>query len=233
MVINELSLRGRLQCLLRQTVSTIEIRPQDMLYDTSRRVVSWALLQAMDGSAPKLQNIREKFCSVWKSVYYPQYEAVQPPPDDTTYWLGPRRAAQSARKIRDLLARRKVVQPVTNYSLGLSAGTVTGAYGMVANGQTKYILLLCQQAPKHLREVPGIVGLARWLHATGEGLHQEEVKLLHVPLFRGEPWILAPKNRGMALAWLEDALGLVLGPRKFPVPGPFCSSCTKPCQKVF
>lgn len=204
----------------------------DPLYGAARELLSWALKRTFEGAIPELKTLRERYCMVWKSLYYPGYKDTSVPPDHPTYWAGPRKSGLIGKKIYDFCTKFEVLHPEQLYTLTFGSQVVKGSYALVrrrTNNAVPAVLVAHPHAP--LEKHPDLRSLARWLDAR-RSLTDREIAIYHLPLVRGDAWSFTNVNERLALDWLGSILDSVSKTR-YPAPGTHCASCVqKDCMEV-
>lgn len=201
----------------------------DRQLKTAQEVMRWAILREHENHRQKLSDIRERYCRIWKSLYYPEYEVVRPPDEDAKYWEGPRAASGIGKRIHDFVVTYEILQPVQPYELILGERSIRGEYALVrkrnklAVSQTE-VLVLERHRPLHY-QYPDMLSLARWVHARRELMTNADPGIMHQPLFRGDAWHIKQVNESLAVRWLEAVLDTVT--KKFAAPGSHCSDCVR------
>lgn len=205
---------------------------RDPLYGAACELLSWAVKRTFEGAVPELKQLRERYCVVWKSLYYPAYKDTPVPPNHPTYWEGPRKAGLIGRKIFDFCTRFEVLHPEQYYTVTLGSQLVKGSYTLVRRrmaGSFPMVLVTHPNAPLH--KYPDLKSLARWLDAR-RSLTDREIGVYHFPLVRGDAWSLNNVDERLVLQWLGSILDSVSKTR-YPSPGSHCATCIRhDCMEV-
>jgi hypothetical protein len=196
-------------------------------FPVATEVLQWALLREFERDRPPLMAMRERYCVVWKSLYYPDYKNSKVPPDHPTYWEGPRKAASIGKRIHDFVSKFEVIHPLQPYALTFGAQRVRGSYALVrrrTEGGIPMVLVFHPHAPLH-KTYPDMRSLARWVAARRERL-ERNLGVYNLPLLRGEPWQYKDVNERLANRWLQSILESI--PKSnYANPGPHCSGCAR------
>ena len=232
--IDEKALLYRLQCPLRWNVAgTVQESPVLVCAENTAR---WLIAERFAGRTPSAGETREFFDMEWQQTAYFQSRSGIPPKE---YEVRVREGVRACRRLRDIIWRCEILQPVSPYTLPIGDILITGEYAVLRSSRRKkhaFALYLRYQGVRIKRLVPDIVSFARRLDLTNRWVDPanrcwgiQSIGVMHHWVNRD---LFAEHNAdfGFATDVLLGAAGVVTG-HPFPVPGDHCLSCpTRACR---
>lgn len=199
----------------------------DAMEKTARMTLHSAVLNRHQGKIFSPDTLRAKFLATWND----QWKHVKR--DGKEYWAGPEAARGFARRVYELLNKYEVRQPFEPYELILGHEKLTGQVAIlqreVNRNEIPFVLHAPLRRARDLR-VPNYSALADWL-AGRQIVEEIDLYLLHQPLIWGESWMDKDINERLTRDWLTKLVSQATD--SIPTPGPWCTSCSHPCRRVF
>jgi hypothetical protein len=233
-LIPEKALRHRLECPLRLTPSSSLL--ESPVLTCAENTARWLIAEQVGWRAPSAAATREVFDAEWKRTQYFQARAEIPPKE---YATCVREGVRACRRIRDIIFRCEILQPVSPYALAIGDAAVAGEYAVLRSSRRKnhaFALYLRHKGVRIRRLVPDVVSFARWLDLgnrwTAPKNHHWKVNSVGVMHY----WVSSDLSaehkldREFAREVLRGAVNVYTGPA-FPVPGDHCKLCpTRACR---
>jgi hypothetical protein len=230
-LIPEKALRHRLECPMRSTPfsSILESPLLTCAENTARGLIA----EQVGGRAPSADATRDVFDAAWKGTQYFQSRAEIAAKEYETCL---REGLRACRRIRDIIFRCDILQPVSSYALAIGDAVIAGEYAVLRSSRRKnhaFALYLRHKGVRIKRLVPDVVSFARRLDLgnrwTGPENHHWKVNSVGVMHY----WISSDLSaehkldREFAREVLRGAVNVFSGPA-FPVPGDHCKLCPTP-----
>jgi hypothetical protein len=159
--INEKDLLYRLECPLRSNgSSTVQESPVLACAENTAR---WLIDEMFAGRAPSASETREFFDIAWKQTACFHSKSCIP---TKKYELLVREGLLACRRLRDIVWRCEILQPVSSYALAIGDIVIAGEYAVLRSSRRRkhaFALYLRHQGVKIKRLVPDIVSFARRL----------------------------------------------------------------------
>jgi hypothetical protein len=225
--IREMDLLEYSRCLLRKPEGAPYVLPADVIAAelAAKKVF---LLAFTESRVPGASEVRELYERAWN-------EAVGFDPDLRT---PPRSGLAVCRRLRDILLRYEIQQPVTKYILNLGRATISGEYAVVVDSKRRkdglFVLRWRHKAERVARQLiqsVDVVNYARWLHLRNIETHELDLGVLNLALDADESWIERISGEKLVRRSLSFLVESIVGDQGFPSTGEHCRSCqTNACQ---
>jgi len=222
--IHEKALLHHLECPLRSKGSTAE--PQSPILQCAESTARWLIAEQFVGRAPSARETRDFFDRT--GYFQPRIDL---PPQE--YERHVREGLRACRRLRDLIWRCEVLQPVSPYTLAVGDVRITGEYAVLRSSRKKkhaFALYLRHQGIRSKPLRPDVVSFARWLdlanRSTAPANRQwgiQTIGVMHYWVTREQSAEHKP-DRAFATDVLLGAVSAFTG-HPFPVPGEHCLSC--------
>jgi len=233
-IINEKALLHRLECPLRSTASTVVL--ESPILACSENTARWLIAERVSGRTPSAAVTREVFDAEWRGTQYFQSRAEIPAKE---YEIRVGEGVRACRRLRDIIFRCEVLQPISPYELPIGDAVITGEYAVLRSSRRRNHAFAVYLRHKGLRIkplVPDIVSFARRLDLgnrwTDPMNHDWKVNTIAVMHY----WLTSDlsaehkADREFAVEVLRGAVNVFIGP-PFPVPGDHCMLCpTRACR---
>jgi hypothetical protein len=188
------------------------------------------------GRQPTAAETREFFDIQWKQTIYFQSQDTIPPKQNKRRVMEGLRACS---RLRDLLWRHEILQPLSRYELPIGGVAITGEYMVLRSPRRKkhaYVPYLRYQGVKIRPVIPDVVSFARWVDARNRWLDSarrtggiDRIGVLHYWVSQNLAAEYQP-DPAFAGQVLIGATGVIAG-RPFPRSGDHCLSCpTRACK---
>jgi hypothetical protein len=232
--IDEKALLYRLECPQRSNGSSTV--PESPLLVCAEHTARWLIAEQVSGRAPTASETREFFDAEWKQTRYFQSRSGISAGE---YELRVREGVRACRRLRDIIWRCEILQPVSPYELPIGEVVITGEYAVLRSSRRKkhaFGLYLRHQGVRIKRLVPDVVSFARrldlanrWVDAANRHWAVQSIGVLHYWVGRD----LSAEHTadyGFTREVLLGAADVVRG-YPFPLPGDHCLSCpTRGCR---
>jgi hypothetical protein len=131
-IINEKALLHRLECPLRSNASSAV--PESPVLACSENTARWQIAERAGGRAPSAATTREVFDAEWKGTPYFQSRTGIPAKE---YETRVREGIRACRRLRDIIFRCEVIQPLSPYALPIGDAVITGEYAVFRSSRRK------------------------------------------------------------------------------------------------
>ncbi|MGD0778318.1 MAG: hypothetical protein ABSC05_36515 [Candidatus Solibacter sp.] len=233
-LIDEKALLYRLACPLCSNGADMVQAPP--ILSCAESTARWLSTERFDGRTPSAGDTRAFFDHAWQQTAYFQSRDSIPRKE---YEVGLREGIRACRRLRDILWRCEILQPISPYTLPIGDIVITGEYAVLRSSRRKrhaLALYLRHQGVKLKRLIPDIVSFARqldltyrWEDPANRDWGIQSIGVMHYWVSRD----LSAEHTtdfGFAADVLHGAAGVVTG-RPFPIPGDHCRSCpTRACR---
>jgi hypothetical protein len=227
--LSEKELVQRLECPARSNSLASTSEDGSALLTCAEHTARWLSDELANGRQPTARETRYYFDGVWTQTAYFQMREKIPM---KKYAATVMRGMRACYRLRDVFWRCEILQPVLPYELSVGGMVLTGEYAVLRSSRYKkhaFALYLRQGGVKKMPLVPDVVSFARWLKSNAFAeWGVDSIAVMHY-------WVgqyLQAKHlpyRQEAVDVLEGAAGVITG-RAFPIPGPHCSGCGRPCR---
>jgi hypothetical protein len=232
--INEKALLYRLQCPLRWIgESTV---PESPVLSCAESTARWLIAERFHGRAPSLHATHAFFEIEWNQTAYFRSRNAVPPKE---YGRRLTEIGRACRRLRDIIWRCQILQPVTGYTLPVGNAVITGEFAVLRSSRRKkhaFALYLRHEGVRIKRLVPDVVSFARrlelgnrWTEPANRHWGIESIGVMHYWVERD----LAAEHK-IGLSFASDVLlGAVSSftGNPFPLPGEHCLACpTRACR---
>lgn len=232
--INEKALLHRLECPVRSNgSSTMQESPVLACAENTAR---WLIDEMFAGRAPSASETREFFDIAWKQTACFQSKSSIP---QKKYEPLVGEGIRACRRLRDVIWRCEILQPVSPYALAIGGIVIAGEYAVLRSSRRRkhaFALYLRHQGVKIKPLVPDIVSFARrldlghrWIDPANRHWAIQSIGVLNY-------WVSQDLSAEHTPDYvftrdvLLGAAGVVTG-NPFPVPGDHCLSCpTRACR---
>jgi hypothetical protein len=233
--ITEEALLYRLECPIRANGSTTEFQPSPLLL-SGEATASWMIAEIAAGRPPSANLTREAFDHYWKQTsYYKSQTAII----TKEYSRKVMKHVHACWRLRELIWRREILQPVSRYELTIGDVVITGEYAVLRSSRPKttaQILYLREGGVKIRPVIPDVVSFARSVHLGDRWLDStsvwgiDSISVLHYWVSQDLIAEHKPDQR-FAADLLHGAAGVVMG-HPFPILGEHCGPCpTHACRR--
>ena len=191
--------------------------------------LTWALRTAFStGAVPEIKDVRKHLNNSWKLINRTSQT-------DPRYWDAVRTMNTAAARIRDFMYEFEVVHPLTPYHVVDSGIEVEGQYSLIRKRlRDRQHFVLVPGIEKGTKCYPNPVNLVQHLHARRTNPGISKIGIYEFFLVKGVHGVHRNVDDVLARTWVSSILERVASDKRYPVPGPYCSSCTtKPCLEVF
>lgn len=222
--INEKTMLYHLQCPLRATGSTTV--PESPVLACAENTARWLMAEQLAGRAPTVRETQEVFD---QTGYFQPRSDIAP----KEYARHVREGIRACHRLRDVVWRCQVLQPVSPYRLTVGGVLITGEYAVLRSSRRHkhaFVLYLRHQGIRIKPLLPDVISFARWLDLANRCTDPvkrhwgvESIGVLHYWVTRDLSAEHKP-DRGFATDVLLGAVSVVRG-TPFPVPGEHCKSC--------
>ena len=236
--LNEQSLLRRLECPTRSRslVPTSALEPDFLT--CAERTARWITDEFANRRQPTASDTRAYYDTVWtQTAYFQRRDAIP----CKQYEAAVRKGMRICCRLRDVLWRCEILEPVTSYQLQVGGMVLTGEYAVLRSSRRKnhgFALYLRHDGIKLRPLVPDVVSFARrldlgdrWIQSgnSNVGWAVKTVSVLHYWIAQDLQLEHRP-DRPEAADVLEGAASVITG-NPFPIPGPHCRTCpTRACR---
>jgi hypothetical protein len=233
--ITEKELLYRLECPIRSCGQTT-VQEESPILTCAETTAQWLITEIVDGRPPSLKETHERYDLEWnQTAYFRSREGI--PQKD--YDIRMREGIRACRRLRDIIWRCEILQPVTPYTLAIGDVVITGEYAVLCYPRRKkhaFALYLRYGGVKIRPLVPDVVSFARrldltdrWIDPSNRHWAIESIGVMHHWVARD--FSLEHKiNYSFSRDVLLGAVSVITG-NPFPLPGDHCSSCpTRACR---
>jgi hypothetical protein len=233
--ITEKALLYRLECPIRSCGQNT-VQEESPILICAETTAQWLIAEIVDGRTPSLQETHRRYFAEWEQTAYFRSRAGIPQKEYAIrMWEGIR----ACRRLRDIIWRCEILQPVTPYRLAIGDVVITGEYAVLCFPRRKkhaFALYLRHGGVKIRPLVPDVVSFARmldlsdrWSDPSNRHWAIETIGVMHYWVARD--FHLEHKiDRNFSSDVLLGAVGVITG-NPFPLPGEHCSSCpTRACR---
>ena len=229
--ITENALLYYLECPLRS--NGLASLPESPVLQCSQSTLRWLMSELACCREPTAKDIREYFDNEWQQTN--SYQSCNTMPQKKYFQLL-REGLRACHRLRLLLCRCEILQPVSPYELVVDGIGITGEYTVLRSSHHKRqadVLYLRYGGVKIRPVIPDVVSFARWVDASKRMETQNwdvnRISVMHYWVNRE----LAAEHRpgqNMAGAVLEGVASVVSRP-PFPIVSEHCLSCpTRSCN---
>lgn len=231
--IRELDLVEYGRCLYRSPERVPYVLPADVM--TAEATAKKLILKTFaEEWVPDIQVVRRVYDETWNEVVGHDPELKTPP----------RAGLTVTRRIRDLLSRFIIRQPVTKYVLNLGRAAISGEYAVVSDESRGrrfpgvFVVRLRHRYERFERspvpQRPDVVNYARWLNLRNMESHEPNIGVVNLGLDSDEVWFDQIPNERQVRGSLSYLVESIVSEQGFPSAGPYCSNChTNGCQSNF
>jgi len=218
--INEKTMLYHLECPLRSR--GLAAVPQSPVLECAESTARWLMAEQLAGRAPTAKETRDYFD---QTGYFQPRNDISP----KEYEQRGREGIRACRRLRDIVWRCEVLQPLSPYTLAIGGVRITGEYAVLHSSRRKkhaFGLYLRHLGVRIKPLLPDVVSFARWLdlaNRANRGWGIESFGVLNYWVTRDLSAEHKPE-RAFATDVLLGAVGVVRG-SPFPVPGEHCLSC--------
>jgi hypothetical protein len=234
--ISESELSYYLECPMR-SIASINI-PETPILTCSEETARWLIDEICAGRRPSAQETRAFFDSRWRETTYFQLMDRIPIKEYNRLML---EQVRICRRLRDVIWRNEIIQPVKPYELAVGNIVITGEYAVFGYARPKqngFALYLRDQGVRLKPLVPDIVSFARHLDLSNRLMNPanrnwgiKKISVLHHWGTR-DLTLRHNSNASFATDVLLGAAATISG-HPFPIPGDRCRSCpTHACQMM-
>src|ERR1035438_6887854 len=170
--ISEKALLHRLECPLRSAASSSVL--ESPVLACSENTAGWLIAERVGGRAPSAAATREVFDTEWKGTPYFHSRTDIPAKE---YEIRVREGSRACRRIRDIVFRCEVLQPLSPYALPIGDAVITGEYAVLRSSRRRnhaFALYLRHKGSRIKRLVPDVVSFARRLDLGNRWTRSEE-----------------------------------------------------------
>jgi hypothetical protein len=227
--IREYDLLEYSRCLLRRPEAAPYVLPADVIAAelAAKKVF---LLAFTESRVPTAGEVRELYEKSWN-------EAVGFDPELRT---PPRSGLAICRRLRDILCRFEIQQPVTKYVLNLGRATISGEYAVMSDKKRRKDGLFVvrwrhksERVNRQLIHAVDVVNYARWLHLRNMEAHELDLGVLNLALDSEESWTEEIQYERRVRSSLSFLVETIVSGHGFPSPGEYCKSCqTNACKPM-
>jgi hypothetical protein len=235
--ISEKALTSYLECPMRSAASIV--MPESPVLACSEETARWLITEVSAGRTPSARETREFFDTQWQQTAYFRLQDGFTPKELGDYQRHVVQGVRACRRLRDVIWRCGIIQPVSPYELPVGEIVITGEYAVLCSSRSKthaFALYLRDQGVRIKPLVPDIVSFARqldlrnrWIDPANLHWRIQKISVMNYWVTRdlsAEHWLAS----SLASDMLLGAAGVVAG-HAFPVPGDYCKSCpTRACQ---
>lgn len=224
--ITEKALLYHLQCPIRSDGSTSG--PESPVLNCAESTARWLIEEIAAGRQPTAGETREYFDTEWQqTAFFQSRDAIPLRKYDRMFMEGLR----ACRRLRDLIWRCEILQPVCRYELPVDGVVITGEYAVLRSSRRKshaFVPYLRYKGLKIRPVIPEIVTFARWVAANRAPAREWRINRMVVMHY----WInqdLAAEyqpNPDFAGQVLRGVAGMISLPR-YPRTGEHCLTCPK------
>jgi len=232
--ISEKDLSAYLECPMHSAAS---IRmPESPVLACSEETARWLITEICAGRQPSANETRDFFDTHWRQTTYFQSRDSIP---IKKYQRRLLEGVRACRRLRDVIWRCGIIQPVSPYELSVGDMVITGEYAVLRCSRPKthaFALYLRDQGVRIKPLIPDIVSFARrldlsnrWVDPANRHWGIEKVSVLHYWVNR-DLSLNHSSHASFAADVLTGAAGVLAG-HPFPIPGDHCRACsTRACR---
>src|SRR4051794_6895231 len=131
-LIREMALRHRLECPLRSAASNSIF--ESPVLTSAENSARWLIAERFAGRLPSAAATREVFDAEWRATQYFQFRTDVPQKE---YDLRVREGLRACRRMRDIIFRCEVLDPLVPYALPIGEAIITGEYAVLRSSRRK------------------------------------------------------------------------------------------------
>lgn len=233
-LISERALAYYLECPMRSAGSII--MPESPVLACAEETARWLIAEICGGRQPSAGETREFYDAQWKRTARFQSRGSIPLKDYQRLVL---EGVRACRRLRDIMWRCEIIEPVASYTLPIGGVLITGGYAVLRSSRRKkhaFALYLRHQGVRIKRLVPDIVSFARrldlanrWTDPANRHWGVQSIGVMHFWASR-DLSAEHTSDRDFATDVLHGAVGVVTG-NPFSIPGDHCRFCpTRACR---
>lgn len=200
--------------------------PQSPVLGCAESTARWLIAEQLAGRAPTVRETQEVFD---QTGYFQPRSDIAP----KEYARHVREGIRACHRLRDIVWRCQVLQPVSPYRLTVGGVLITGEYAVLRSSRRHkhaFVLYLRHEGVRMKPLVPDVVSFARWLDLANRWSDPanrqwgiQSIGVMHYWVTRELSAEHKP-DRAFATDVLLGAVSAFTG-HPFPVPGEHCLSC--------
>jgi hypothetical protein len=183
--ITEKELLSRLECPMRSCGQNT-VQEESPILTSAEKTAQWLIAEIADGRTPSLQETHRRYFAEWDQKGYIQSrDGILLKESEILI----RKGITVCRRLRDIIWRCEILQPVTPYSLAIGDVVITGEYAVLCYPRRKkhaFALYLRDGGVKIRPLIPDVVSFARkvdlanrWLDPSNHHWAIESIGVLH------------------------------------------------------
>jgi len=234
-LITEKELLYRIQCPIR-SFGQSTVQEESPILTCAEKTAQWLIAEIVDGRTPNRNQTHDRYELEWnQTAYFRSRDAIP----QKEYEIRQMQGIRACRRLRDVIWRCEILQPVTPYALPIGDVMITGEYAVLRSLRRKkhaFALYLRHGGVKIKRLVPDIVSFVRRLDlrirridAANRHWGIESIGVMHYWL-TGDLSAEHRSDFAFATDVVRGAVGVISG-FPFPLPGDHCLACpTRACR---